>query len=111
MYHHPGMQITHGHHPQYAPYPPHIHPQMHPHAHHHSLVYGQHPGQAMMSSMTQQQIAKKAKKKLKDPNAPKKASTAFMLWSLANRSRIREQFPELGFADIGKKTWRRMGEN
>jgi len=112
MYHHPGMQMAHGHHPQYTPYPPHMHPQMHPHGHH-SLVYGQHPGQVMissMSAMTQQQMTKKAKKKLKDPNAPKKASTAFMLWSLANRPRIREQFPELGFADIGKRLGEEWGQ-
>jgi hypothetical protein len=139
MYHHPGMQLPHGHHPQYTTYPPHMHPQMHhpqmhqqmhqpmhqqmhqpmhhhPHAthhphttHHHSMMYGgQHPNQNLMSPMSSlpstmisSQMGKKTKKKLKDPNAPKKASTAFMLWSLANRSRIREQHPEMGFADTG----------
>jgi len=120
MYHHPGMQIPHGHHPQYASYPAHmhpqLHPQMHPHAQHHSMMYGQHPGQTLMSPMSSiapPPVTRKTKKRLKDPNAPKKASTAFMLWSLANRPRIREQHPDLGFADLGKKLgeeWGRLDE-
>jgi hypothetical protein len=88
----PSMQQQQQQHQQQSHHLPHHH---HPH---HLQQQFHHPQQQQSSSA----LLKKAKK-LKDPNAPKKASTAFMLWSLASRPRIREQFPELGFADIGKK--------
>lgn len=46
--------------------------------------------------------AKKVKSK-KDPNAPKKPSTAFILFSSEQRSLIKEQNPEITFAELSKK--------
>lgn len=123
MQHHP-HSLMYGHHPgqgmmsmmspsmqqQQHPQHPHPHQQQphhyphHLHPHHLQPQLLHHPQQQSSSPS----LLKKAKK-LKDPNAPKKASTAFMLWSLASRPRIREQFPELGFADIGKKLGEEWG--
>ncbi|KAJ3093732.1 Non-histone chromosomal protein 6 [Phlyctochytrium planicorne] len=41
-------------------------------------------------------------KKKKDPNAPKKPMSPYLIWSNENRARIKEENPEAGFADIGK---------
>jgi len=40
------------------------------------------------------------KKPSKDPNAPKKASSAYMQFSIANRARIKEENPDASFGDI-----------
>ena len=45
-------------------------------------------------------VKKKKKKKKKDPNAPKRGLSAFLLYSNANRSRIKEENPEAKFGDI-----------
>jgi hypothetical protein len=45
---------------------------------------------------------KKAKAK-KDPNAPKKPLTSFMLFSNENRSRIQKENPSMTFGELGKK--------
>merc|ERR1712091_682635 len=42
------------------------------------------------------------KKKKKDPNAPKRAMSAFFHFSDANRDRIKAQHPEAKFGDIAK---------
>jgi HMG (high mobility group) box len=46
--------------------------------------------------------AKKTKAK-KDPNAPKKALSSFMLFSNEVRSRIKKENPSMSFGDLGKK--------
>ena len=48
----------------------------------------------------------KKARKLKDANAPKKAVSAFMRWSQAERNAVKTAHPELDFGGIGKK----MGE-
>ena len=50
---------------------------------------------------------KKAKKK-KDPNAPKRAMTAFMYFSTAMRPKIKEESPDLAFGDIAKLIGKRF---
>ena len=50
--------------------------------------------------------AEKKVRKLKDKNAPKKAVSAFMQWSQANRQQVKDQFKDIDFAGLGKK----MGE-
>lgn len=42
----------------------------------------------------------------KDPNAPKRAMTAFMLFSNASRAKVKEDNPGISFGELGKK----MGE-
>jgi len=42
-------------------------------------------------------------KKFKDPNKPKRALTSFMCFSNATRAKVREEFPDLAFGDVGKK--------
>jgi structure-specific recognition protein 1 len=42
------------------------------------------------------------KKAKKDPKAPKKALSAFMIFSSENRAKIKEENPDAGFGDIGK---------
>lgn len=59
---------------------------------------------------------KKNKKKVKpkkDPNAPKKAMTSFMLYSTAIRPDVKEENPDLGFGEIAKligKKFRELSE-
>lgn len=43
------------------------------------------------------------KSKKKDPNAPKKGMSAFMIFSNENRNKIKTQNPEVTFAEIGRK--------
>eukprot|EP00536_Pseudo-nitzschia_multiseries_P001699 jgi/Psemu1/250897/estExt_Genewise1Plus.C_220028 len=42
------------------------------------------------------------KKPKKDPNKPKRAQTAFMIFSNENRERLKKENPELGFGDLSK---------
>ena len=54
------------------------------------------------------------KKKKKDPNAPKRPTTAFMYFSQANRGKIKERYPDLKFGEVAKKTgekWRALPED
>eukprot|EP00529_Nitzschia_sp_RCC80_P014404 CAMPEP_0113454940 /NCGR_PEP_ID=MMETSP0014_2-20120614/8121_1 /TAXON_ID=2857 /ORGANISM="Nitzschia sp." /LENGTH=754 /DNA_ID=CAMNT_0000346359 /DNA_START=65 /DNA_END=2329 /DNA_ORIENTATION=- /assembly_acc=CAM_ASM_000159 len=44
----------------------------------------------------------KKKKAKKDPNAPKKALSAFMMFSIENRPKIKEANPEATFGEMGK---------
>jgi structure-specific recognition protein 1 len=46
--------------------------------------------------------AKKKQRKKKDPNAPKKGMSAFMLFSNAIRATVKAESPELSFGDIAK---------
>mmetsp|Transcript_10810 Transcript_10810/g.16095 ORF Transcript_10810/g.16095 Transcript_10810/m.16095 type:complete len:171 (-) Transcript_10810:200-712(-) len=43
------------------------------------------------------------KKKNRDPNAPKRASNAYMIFCKSRRPRLKEEFPELAFGKIGAK--------
>jgi structure-specific recognition protein 1 len=45
---------------------------------------------------------KKKAKKEKDPNAPKRALSAFMYYSQANRPLVKKENPDAGFGEIGK---------
>jgi structure-specific recognition protein 1 len=54
---------------------------------------------------------KKAKRAKKDPNAPKRAQSAYMIWLAENRSRITK--PGMGVTDVAKKAgeeWRKLGD-
>ncbi|KAI8818951.1 putative nonhistone protein 6 [Fimicolochytrium jonesii] len=48
-----------------------------------------------------QKVSRKTKAK-KDPNAPKKPLSAFMIFSQENRPRIKEENPDATFGDLGK---------
>lgn len=48
----------------------------------------------------------KGGKSKKDPNAPKRPMTAFMLYSNANRAKVKSENPGISFGELGKK----MGE-
>ena len=43
------------------------------------------------------------KKEQKDPNAPKKAMTAFFYFSTEMRPKIKKDNPDMSFGDLGKK--------
>ncbi|TPX43355.1 hypothetical protein CcCBS67573_g10459 [Chytriomyces confervae] len=53
------------------------------------------------ATKTKPSKAKPAKAK-KDPNAPKKALSAYLLFANDNRARIREENPDASFGQIGK---------
>jgi hypothetical protein len=56
---------------------------------------------------------KQTTKKEKDPNAPKKPLSAFMIFSSENRSRIKEENPDATFGEMGKllgQKWKEMSE-
>ncbi|KAI9007294.1 Non-histone chromosomal protein 6 [Gaertneriomyces semiglobifer] len=49
----------------------------------------------------------------KDPNAPKKPLSAFMLFSQAMRPKVKEENPDVTFGDTGKilgERWREMDD-
>ena len=51
--------------------------------------------------------------KKKDPNAPKKPLTAYMVWLQENRSAIKEKFPGISPTDIAKKAgemWKEVAD-
>lgn len=55
--------------------------------------------------------SKSKKKKNKDDNAPKRASTAFMLWLNETRDQIKRENPNLKVTEIAKKggeMWREL---
>ncbi|KAL3809701.1 hypothetical protein ACHAXA_009395 [Cyclostephanos tholiformis] len=55
-----------------------------------------------------------AKKKKKDPNAPKNAKSAFMFFSVAKRSEIKDANPDASFGDIGKLVgvaWKELSDD
>jgi structure-specific recognition protein 1 len=58
-------------------------------------------------------VAKKKTKKKKDPNAPKSAKSAFMFFSGAKRSEIKEAHPEASFGEMGKlvgAAWKELSD-
>uniref|UniRef100_A0A7S1X6A4 FACT complex subunit SSRP1 n=1 Tax=Tetraselmis chuii TaxID=63592 RepID=A0A7S1X6A4_9CHLO len=58
--------------------------------------------------------AKKAKKAKKDKNAPKKAMSAFMMFSNKNRESVKEKNPEATFGEMGKligAKWKEMSDS
>ena len=51
------------------------------------------------------------KKKTRDPNAPKRASNAYMIFCKARRARLKSERPDLAFGKLGAKLgemWRQM---
>jgi hypothetical protein len=42
------------------------------------------------------------RRKRKDPNAPKRAMTAYMLFSQEKRTHIKNEHPTVGFGQVGK---------
>ena len=55
---------------------------------------------------------KKAAKNKKDPGAPKKPRSAFLLWSIDDRAKLKEQeeFCSLSFSDAGKELGKRWND-
>ena len=56
----------------------------------------------------------KAKKKKKDPNAPKRATTAFMFYSNKMRPIIKKEKPDIKFTEMGKligEKWRGLSSD
>ncbi|KAL3525963.1 hypothetical protein ACH5RR_014335 [Cinchona calisaya] len=56
-------------------------------------------------------IKKKKQKKKKDPNAPKRAVSAFMFFSQAERENVKKSNPGISFTDVGKvlgERWNKM---
>ncbi|EGF79601.1 hypothetical protein BATDEDRAFT_89692 [Batrachochytrium dendrobatidis JAM81] len=70
------------------------------------------PKQAMAGT----KVAKRGddkKKSRKDPDAPKRPLSAFMIFSKENRPRIREENPDASFGDLGKllgAAWRELND-
>lgn len=55
--------------------------------------------------------AKKGKKKKKDPNAPKKPPSAFLIFTSEHREKIKADNPGISITDIAKKSgemWKKM---
>ena len=44
-----------------------------------------------------------SKKQKKDPNAPKKPLTAYMVWLQENRPNIKKKYPGLSVTELSKK--------
>ena len=55
------------------------------------------------SISSQDDGSKKRTKKRKDPNAPKKPMTAYMLWLQENRPAIKKRYPGISVTEISKK--------
>ncbi|KAI8912590.1 high mobility group box domain-containing protein [Gorgonomyces haynaldii] len=57
--------------------------------------------------------SKKKPRAKKDPNAPKKGLSAFMIFSQENRPKIKEENPEASFGELGKllgQKWKELDE-
>jgi hypothetical protein len=52
----------------------------------------------------------RGKKKKKDPNAPKRAVTSYMLYYSKMRPIIKEQNPDIKFTEMGKLVGKKWGE-
>jgi hypothetical protein len=58
-------------------------------------------------------LNKKKKPAKKDPNAPKKPLTAFILFSADKRAELKEEFPDIKFTEMSKKlgeAWKTIDE-
>eukprot|EP00980_Cylindrotheca_fusiformis_P023859 scaffold11076_cov122-Cylindrotheca_fusiformis.AAC.3 len=54
-----------------------------------------------VESSEEEVVAKKRRtKKWKDPNKPKRAMSAFFLYSQENRARVKEENPDASFGDV-----------
>ncbi|XP_027152977.1 FACT complex subunit SSRP1 [Coffea eugenioides] len=56
-------------------------------------------------------VKKKKQKKKKDPNAPKRAVSAFMFFSQAERENVKKNIPGISFTEVGKvlgERWNKM---
>ncbi|KAJ3260980.1 Non-histone chromosomal protein 6 [Boothiomyces macroporosus] len=65
-------------------------------------------------SPTEEGKKKKGTKAKKDPDAPKKPLSAFMIYSKENRQRIKEENPSATFGEMGKligNAWKELGED
>jgi len=51
---------------------------------------------------TKETPAKKGGKKKKDPNAPKNAMSAYLLYSIATRAKVKEDNPDASFGDLAR---------
>ncbi|KAJ2381516.1 Non-histone chromosomal protein 6 [Coemansia sp. RSA 2559] len=61
-----------------------------------------------------EKVTKRDKRAKKDPNAPKRALSAYMFFSQANRATVREQNPDVSFGAIGKllgEKWKKLNDN
>ncbi|RKP25425.1 high mobility group box domain-containing protein [Syncephalis pseudoplumigaleata] len=57
---------------------------------------------------------RRTKRKTKDPAKPKRALSAYMFFATEHRESIKEQFPEAGFGEIGKRlgeAWKNLPED
>merc|ERR1711879_167123 len=57
---------------------------------------------------------KKGGKKKKDPNAPKKALSAYMFFAQANRDKVKKEHPDATFGELGKylgKLWSKASKS
>ncbi|KAJ2518120.1 Non-histone chromosomal protein 6 [Coemansia sp. RSA 2049] len=60
-----------------------------------------------------EKVTKRGKRTKKNPNAPKRALSAYMFFSQANRATVREQNPTVSFGYIGKilgEQWKGLSE-
>ncbi|KAJ2359749.1 Non-histone chromosomal protein 6, partial [Coemansia sp. RSA 2607] len=59
-------------------------------------------------------VSRKPKRSKKDPNAPKRALSAYMFFSQAKRTTVKEQNPDASFGNIGKilgDMWKKMSDD
>jgi structure-specific recognition protein 1 len=59
-------------------------------------------------SRSKKSTKKGGSKKKKDPNAPKKALSAYMIFAQANRDKVKKENPDASFGELGKllgKLW------
>ncbi|KAJ1815427.1 Non-histone chromosomal protein 6 [Coemansia sp. RSA 2599] len=65
------------------------------------------------SKVESARVAKKAKRAKKDPNAPKRALSAYMFFSQAKRQVVKDENPNASFGNIGKllgDMWKSMSD-
>jgi hypothetical protein len=56
----------------------------------------------------------KIKNKLKDPNAPKRAKTSYIIFTCENREKMKKKYPQLSMIEINKKLsalWRNLSDD
>jgi hypothetical protein len=62
---------------------------------------------AASKKVASKKVASKKAKKVKDPNAPKKARGAYMFFCQDERPKIVKAHPEMAFGDVGKELGKR----